>query len=143
MYFLLYLVALKQELKMNTLTTCGVSVTVKQKFDQKLSDLSNSSFFFRYSIKITNNSESTVQLISRKWEIFDSLNSTKIVEGLGVIGEQPILKPGESFSYESGCELFSEIGSMKGLYSFKNIETQQNLRVLIPKFYLYYPGILN
>jgi ApaG protein len=128
---------------MNTLTTCGVSVTVKQKFDQKLSDLSNSSFFFRYSIKITNNSESTVQLISRKWEIFDSLNSTKIVEGLGVIGEQPILKPGESFSYESGCELFSEIGSMKGLYSFKNIETQQNLRVLIPKFDLYYPGILN
>jgi len=128
---------------MNTLTTCGVSVTVKQKFDQKLSDLSNSSFFFRYSIKITNNSESTVQLISRKWEIFDSLNLTKIVEGIGVIGEQPILKPGESFSYESGCELFTEIGSMKGLYSFKNIESQQNLRVLIPKFDLYYPGILN
>ncbi len=128
---------------MNTLTTCGVSVSVKQKFDQKLSDIYNSSFFFRYHITITNNSENTIQLISRKWEIIDVLNAPKIVEGLGVIGEQPILKPGESFNYESGCELFSEIGYMKGIYNFKNIHSDQSFRVLIPKFNLVYPGILN
>lgn len=64
-----------------------------------------------------------VQLISREWYIFDSLGEPRIVTGLGVIGEQPILKLNESYDYASGCDLTSEMGLMKGIYTFKNLST--------------------
>jgi len=128
---------------MNTLTTCGVSVSVKPEFESGLSDFINQSFFFKYTIVIENNSDNIIQLISRKWEIYDTLDYKKIVEGPGVVGEQPILKPGENYTYTSGCELKSEIGYMKGIYNFKNIHTYQNFRVLIPKFNLISDGKLN
>lgn len=84
-----------------------------------------------------------VQLISRDWYIFDSLNEVRIVSGLGVIGEQPILKPGEKFTYTSGCDLISEIGQMKGFYTFKNLGDGETLQVYVPDFKLEYPGKLN
>lgn len=128
---------------MNTLITCGVSVSVKPEFESRLSSFLDQSFFFKYTILIENNSDNIIQLISRKWEIYDTLDYKKIVEGPGVVGEQPILKPGESYTYTSGCELKSEIGYMKGIYNFKNVDTYQNFRVLIPKFNLISTGKLN
>lgn len=128
---------------MNTLITCGVSVSVKPEFESRLSSFLDQSFFFKYTILIENNSDNIIQLISRKWEIYDTLDYKKNVEGPGVVGEQPILKPGESYTYTSGCELKSEIGYMKGIYNFKNVDTYQNFRVLIPKFNLISTGKLN
>lgn len=83
------------------------------------------------------------ELISRDWYIFDSLNEVRVVSGPGVVGEQPILKPGETFTYTSGCDLRSEVGQMKGFYTFKNLIDGELFQVYVPDFSLTYPGKLN
>lgn len=92
---------------------------------------------FAYTISIENLSEKTVQLISRYWVIKDALNKTEIVQGRGVIGQQPILKPGELHTYSSGCLLVAPIGSMEGYYVMQTDE--KKLEVSIPKFKLSAP----
>jgi ApaG protein len=84
-----------------------------------------------------------VQLLSRDWFIFDSLEEASYVSGEGVVGEQPILNPEQKYTYVSGCELNSEIGYMKGFYTFRNLTTGELFQVQIPKFDLIYPGKLN
>lgn len=71
---------------------------------------------FEYTVRITNQSTETVQLVSRHWIISDALDHTEEVRGLGVIGEQPILAPGESFKYSSWCPLRTPTGLMRGTY---------------------------
>jgi len=90
-----------------------------------------------------NENDFDIQLISRDWHIFDSLNEPSYVKGPGVIGEQPILQPGEKYTYTSGCELRSEIGKMKGFYTFLNVSTDVNFQVFVPTFKLEFPGKLN
>ena len=90
-----------------------------------------------------NRNNFTVQLLSRDWYIFDSLNEPNFVSGNGVIGEQPILKPGQQFTYMSGCELFSEIGFMRGFYTFKNLLDNKLFQVYVPIFKLIHPPRLN
>lgn len=128
---------------MNTITTEGVKISVATQFRADLSIVNENHFFFNYRIEIENKNDVTVQLINRDWYIFDSLNAPSIVSGKGVIGEQPILKPGQSYSYSSGCKLESELGQMKGFYTFKNLVTGELFQVLIPTFDLLYPGKLN
>jgi ApaG protein len=82
-------------------------------------------------------------LISRDWYIFDSLNEAKYVSGAGVIGEQPVLKPEEDFRYTSGCDLRSELGMMKGFYTFKNLTDGSIFEVFVPTFLLEYTYKLN
>src|SRR5210317_1805427 len=96
---------------------------------------------FSYTITIENLSEHTVQLISRYWLIRDALNKIEIVKGLGVIGEQPILKPGEIHQYSSGCLLIAPIGSMEGHYIMRM--TEKELQVNIPNFRLNAPFAIN
>lgn len=134
---------LKQIYLMNTLSTCGVTVSVNPEFESGLSSFLDQVFFFKYTVLIENNSNNIIQLVSRRWEVYDTLDYKKIIEGAGVVGEQPILKPGEKYTYTSGCELKSEIGLMKGLYKFKNVNTYQNFEVLIPEFNLISDGKLN
>jgi ApaG protein len=71
---------------------------------------------FQYTVRITNQGSETVQLISRHWIITDALERVEGVKGLGVIGEQPVLRPGESFQYSSWCPLKTPTGSMRGTY---------------------------
>jgi ApaG protein len=71
---------------------------------------------FEYTVRITNQSEETVQLVSRHWIITDALDHVHEVKGLGVIGEQPVLAPGESFKYSSWCPLKTPTGAMRGTY---------------------------
>ena len=128
---------------MNTITTEGVKITVDTQFRADLSEVNENQFFFNYHIEITNNNDYTVQLLHRDWYIFDSLNYPNKVSGEGVIGEQPILKPGQTFTYVSGCGLTSEIGQMKGYYTFKNLINHDFFKVDIPTFQLEYRGKLN
>ncbi|MBP6091508.1 MAG: Co2+/Mg2+ efflux protein ApaG [Crocinitomicaceae bacterium] len=128
---------------MDTTIQQEIKISVKVNFRSDLSDFVNNHFFFNYLIDISNTSNESVQLISRHWEIFDSLHDSSIVEGMGVIGEQPIIHPGKSFDYMSGCELFSDMGSMKGMYRFISLKTGTFFNVPIPEFQLIFPTRLN
>jgi ApaG protein len=128
---------------MNTLTTSGVQISVKTSYRADLSRIDAAQYFFNYSINIENTNPFNVQLMSRDWYIFDSLNEARHVNGEGVIGEQPILKPGEKYSYMSGADLLSELGMMKGFYTFKNLNSGELFQVFVPTFLLEFPGKLN
>jgi len=128
---------------MDTTIQEGIKINVKVLFRADLSDFIKNTFFFNYLINISNTTSDAVQLISRHWEIFDSLNDTSVVQGMGVIGEQPIIIPGKSFDYTSGCELYSDIGSMKGMYQFISLKTGEFFNVNIPEFHLIFPSRLN
>lgn len=128
---------------MKTTTTEGVQIVVRTVFRPDLSNALESQFFFNYTIEITNNNFFDVKLLNRNWFIFDSINEPRFVSGEGVVGEQPLLKPNQSFTYTSGCDLNSEIGNMHGFYTFENQITGEQFQVLIPMFELYFPGKLN
>ena len=128
---------------MNTATTEGVQITVTTRFRDDLSNIGEHQYFFNYHVEMQNFNDFNVQLLHRDWYIFDSLNSPDFVSGEGVVGEQPILKPGQIYTYISGCELFSEIGQMKGFYTFRNIDSKTTFQVVIPTFSLMYPHRMN
>lgn len=128
---------------MNTAISEGVEISVKVTFRKDLSQVEESSFFFNYEIKISNKNSFPIQLLLRHWYIFDSLHEIDFVSGEGVVGEQPILKPGETYSYMSGCGLNSEFGYMKGFYIFRNLNNHKDFQVFIPKFNLEYNPRLN
>jgi len=96
--------------------TRGVRVRVKSTYDADRSRPSQSQWFFLYTIRIANEGTDTVQLLTRHWIITDATGHVEEVRGPGVIGEQPILAPGESFEYTSGCPLTTPFGTMKGTY---------------------------
>lgn len=98
-------------------------------------------FAFAYTITLRNDGDDTVQLLSRRWEIADANGQLRIVEGEGVVGEQPILSPGEQYTYSSGAVLATKTGSMEGHYIFRDSE-QQTFTVTIPVFGLVHPGSL-
>ena len=77
---------------------------------------------FQYTVRITNHGSDTVQLLSRHWMITDALDHTEEVRGPGVVGEQPILKPGESFKYSSWCPLRTPTGVMRGTYTMAHTD---------------------
>jgi ApaG protein len=92
-------------------------------------------FSFAYTITITNTGRTTAQLISRHWIISDARGHTEEVKGLGVVGQQPLIKPGESFQYTSGCRLRTASGTMHGSY-FCVAEDGQPFTCAIPLFVL-------
>ena len=128
---------------MNTLTTQGIEISVKTNFNRNYSNIHQNIFFYNYLIEIKNTSKYNVQLINREWYINDSLDSIKIIKGEGVIGKRPTLLTKEAFKYESGCQLVSEIGYMKGKYEFLNLSDNSIFEVKIPKFDLIYPYKMN
>ena len=96
--------------------TRGISVHVEPKFDPYRSSPEKSQWFFLYTVTITNRGSETVQLLTRHWIITDAVGQVEEVRGPGVVGEQPILAPGESFEYTSGCPLATDVGKMEGSY---------------------------
>ncbi|UKN02126.1 Co2+/Mg2+ efflux protein ApaG [Paracrocinitomix mangrovi] len=119
---------------MATAVTYGVKISVESIYRKDLSNAENGLFFFNYRIVIENTNDFDIQLKSRYWFIFDSLNPAREVKGDGVVGEQPILSPGRKHVYVSGCDLHSEIGYMRGYYMFEKTETKETFRVAVPKF---------
>lgn len=122
---------------MKTAVTSGVKISVESLYRKDLSNVENSLYFFNYRIVIENKNAFDVQLKSRYWYIFDSLNPAREVEGAGVVGEQPVLTPGQKHVYVSGCDLHSEIGHMHGYYIFEKVETGELFKVDVPKFNLF------
>jgi ApaG protein len=100
----------------STATTQGIRVDVKTQYLADRSSPMARQYVFAYTIRITNEGTSTAQLMSRHWIITDSEGKVQEVRGDGVVGEQPVLEPGEHFEYTSGCVLATARGSMRGTY---------------------------
>lgn len=96
--------------------TRGVRVRVESEYAPDRSDPSKNQWFFLYAVTISNEGPDTVQLLTRHWIIKDGTGHIEEVRGPGVVGKQPILKPGESFEYTSGCPLPTPFGVMEGTY---------------------------
>ena len=128
---------------MVTQITRGIKISVNTSFEGTYFKNYKIHFAFSYEITIENYSKDSVQLISRHWEIFDSLNEIEMVDGEGVIGKKPVLKPGETHTYSSGCLLSSPHGAMKGFFKMINFTTTKNFRVIVPVFRLSAPYALN
>jgi len=101
---------------MSEACTRGLRVLVRSEFVPERSNPGRNEYFFAYRIRITNEGEFTVQLMARHWVITDALGHIEEVEGPGVVGEQPVLAPGEAFEYTSACPLPTPFGSMQGTY---------------------------
>ena len=96
--------------------TEGLRVAVRARYSAEHSDPQSGRWFFLYTIRITNEGSQTVQLTDRHWIIVDAAGGTQEVRGEGVVGDQPVLEPGEHFEYTSGCPLSTPFGSMAGSY---------------------------
>ena len=122
--------------------TAGVRVQVRAQYSAEHRSPPASRWFFLYTITISNESDTTVQLIHRHWTIVDATGHTEEVHGPGVVGEQPVLEPGQRFEYTSGCPLPTPFGSMAG--SFEMIRrdgTQFEAEVAL--FQLIQPGSIH
>ena len=119
---------------MVTAVTEGIQVSVEVTYQAEFSSPHQHHYVFTYKVTIQNKSPYTVQLLRRKWEIFDAAESPKIVEGDGVVGQQPILETGESHSYVSGCNLKSGLGKMKGIYFMEKLFDGKKIEVVVPEF---------
>lgn len=128
---------------MVTAITQGVKISVETIYQDEHSNPANEHFMFAYRIEIENLSDFAIQLMRRQWFIFDSNGSVREVEGEGVVGVQPIIEPGKSYAYVSGCNLKTDIGSMKGYYTMSRLVDDSPFTVDIPEFELIVPYKLN
>jgi ApaG protein len=118
--------------------TRGVRVTVTPQFMESESSPAEGRFFWAYSVEIINEADETVQLMTRHWRITDATGHLQEVKGPGVVGEQPVLRAGESFSYTSGCPLTTAHGSMAGSYRMTTA-SGESFDAAIPAFPLQSP----
>ncbi|MFD1293239.1 Co2+/Mg2+ efflux protein ApaG [Lutibacter holmesii] len=123
--------------------TKGIKISVTTNFEGTSYRNYKLYYAFSYQVTIENQSNETVQLLQRHWRIYDSLNKTEIVEGSGVIGKKPILKPSEKHTYSSNCFLTSPIGAMRGYYNMVAFSTSKTFKVRIPTFQLMVSNIYN
>jgi ApaG protein len=119
--------------------TDGVKVSVETTYQPEYSNPANEHFMFAYKIQIENLGDYSVQLLRRHWVIFDSSGEKREVEGEGVVGLQPVLAPGQHHEYVSGCNLKTDMGSMKGTYQMKRLVDNELFDVNIPEFILIAP----
>ena len=106
------------------------------------SDEAGQRYVFSYTVTITNTGEDTAQLISRHWVITDANHRVQEVRGMGVVGEQPTLRPGESFQYSSGSALDTPVGTMSGTYQMMGADGSR-FDAVIPEFVLSVPRVLH
>lgn len=128
---------------MITQVTKGIKVSVQTSFEGTFFKNYKMHYAFGYTITIENQSNNIVQLTSRHWDIFDSLKDMETIDGQGVIGKKPVIKPGKSHTYSSGCLLASPIGAMKGFYNMVDLTTAQEFEAEVPTFKLAAPFALN
>ena len=122
--------------------TSGIKVQVVSKYIPEHTNPDIPRYFFAYWVTITNDSESTIKLLDRHWEIIDATGKIEVVDGEGVIGKQPIIEAGTSFSYNSFCPLETEFGMMTGHYQVER-EDGHFMKIEIPKFQLISPFSIN
>jgi len=120
--------------------TAGIRVEVEAHYSPERSR--GAHWFFRYTIRISNESPETVQLLSRHWIIRDATGQIEEVEGPGVVGVQPVIEPGGAFEYTSGCPLPTPFGSMEGVYELVD-EGGRTFRAEVAEFMLREPGSIH
>jgi ApaG protein len=121
-------------------TTLGVTIRVSVSFLPEQSDLPRGRWFWAYHIRIENHGSQTVQLLYRHWEITDGRGVKHEVRGEGVVGEQPVIEPGASYDYVSGCPLETPSGAMEGSYQMVT-EDGSTFDATIPRFPLIAPVV--
>ncbi len=119
-----------------------ITVVPKAWFVAEQSDPAKNHYVFSYTITITNTGEASAQLVSRHWIITDGEHQVQEVKGPGVVGQQPLLKPGESFEYSSGASLPTAVGTMRGTYQMR-AEDGSTFDAPIPPFTLSVPRTLH
>ncbi len=121
----------------------GVEISVETFYQSDYSNPVNNEYMFAYRITIENHNSFSVKLLKRQWFIFDSNGEHREVDGEGVVGVQPIIKPNEQFQYVSGCNLRTEMGKMQGYYTMENQHRKETFTVKIPPFELIVPSKMN
>jgi ApaG protein len=128
---------------MITEITQGIKVSVETEYQPSYSSPSQYHYVFTYRITIENQSEFTIQLLRRHWYIYDAGFTMREVEGEGVVGQQPVLEPGQHHQYVSGCNLKSGMGKMVGTYQMERVVDGIKFQVAIPEFTMVAPIRLN
>lgn len=121
----------------------GIEVSVETFYQPDYSNAVSGEFMFAYRITIENHNNYPVKLHRRHWHIVDSNGSNREVEGEGVVGVQPTIKPGDKYQYVSGCNLHSELGKMYGTYQMENLVDKSTFEVNIPVFEMVVPFKMN
>ena len=119
-----------------------INIATQVNYLPEQSDEADNRFVFAYTITITNAGHATVKLVSRHWVITDAHRHVQEVRGQGVVGEQPVLKPNQSFEYTSGTVLTTQVGTMSGSYQMVADDSTQ-FDALIPQFILSVPRVLH
>jgi ApaG protein len=127
---------------MSDATTQGVRVQVESFYDEERSSPEESYYFFSYQVRITNLGPETAQLVSREWFITDGNGEVQRVQGPGVVGEQPVLAPGDAFEYTSFCPLPTPVGAMHGSYRMV-LPNGESFEATIAPFSLAVPHAVN
>ena len=128
-----------KELFQHAAMTDGITVRVAVNFLPEQSRIEAGKWFWVYHIRIENDSDHAVQLLTRHWRITDGRGAVNLVEGDGVVGEQPLLQPGQAHDYVSGCPLSTPQGSMEGHYTFRRDDGRE-IEAAIPFFPLAAPA---
>ena len=115
-----------------------IDIVAQSYFLPEQSIIENNRYMWSYEISIVNNSEGIIQLLNRYWCITDMMGHIEEVRGPGVVGLQPVIKPGKKFTYTSFCQLMTPQGTMEGHYEMQTLE-EDNFVVSIPKFVLTMP----
>jgi ApaG protein len=119
--------------------THGVRVEVLSQYSPENSRPHQGQWVFQYTVRITNQGSETVQLMSRHWIITDATDHLNEVKGPGVVGQQPVLAPGEAFKYSSWCPLETPVGTMRGTYQMQRAATGEQFDIEIAPFALRAP----
>ncbi len=128
---------------MVTATTNSIKISVETFYQPDYSYPMSQHFMFAYRITIENYSNETVQLQRRHWCIIDGFGQRREVEGVGVVGEQPVIRSGEKYEYVSGCDFKTDIGKMFGTFLMEKCANGNLFHVIIPEFYMVAPEKLN
>jgi ApaG protein len=127
---------------MSDVTTRGIRVQVESFYDEERSSPRENYYFFAYQVRISNVGAEKAQLMSREWVITDATGETQRVQGPGVVGEQPVLAPGDAFEYTSFCPLSTPVGTMHGSYRMV-LDDGESFEAAIAPFSLAVPHSVN
>lgn len=131
---------------MVSLTTQEVTVSAESVFQRQYSEPAKRQYVYAYRIRIENNGPRAVQLLSRAWEVIDATGDRRLVEGEGVVGQQPVIQPGHRHEYTSWVQFETPIGAMRGSYVMKRSGrrgSDELFQVEVPKFLHVAPEVLN
>ena len=130
---------------MTSLTTERITVSAESFYQEQYSQPEQDQYVHAYRIRIANNSAQPVKLLSRAWEVIEGTGERRLIEGEGVVGQQPLIPPGESYEYNSWVQFKTPIGAMRGSYvMYREYEGTENyFQVEVPRFLHLTPAILN